>query len=72
MVLGCTHYPLIVDELKGILPEVKNWVDSGAAIASRLYELSKDEKLSCENKTLYLSSASDLRLGNLSFDSILI
>lgn len=35
VVLGCTHYPLIVDALKTVLPQVRNWVDSGEAIARR-------------------------------------
>lgn len=35
VVLGCTHYPLITEVLRRQLPEVKNWVDSGDAIARR-------------------------------------
>ncbi|SFM12431.1 glutamate racemase [Marinobacter zhejiangensis] len=35
VVLGCTHYPLIVDALKALLPDVRYWVDSGEAIARR-------------------------------------
>ncbi|TBW57884.1 glutamate racemase [Marinobacter halodurans] len=36
VVLGCTHYPLIRDELAIVLPEVRHWVDSGEAIARRV------------------------------------
>lgn len=36
VVLGCTHYPLIRDELRQVLPAVKHWVDSGEAIARRV------------------------------------
>ncbi|BES72459.1 glutamate racemase [Marinobacter nanhaiticus D15-8W] len=36
VVLGCTHYPLILDELKLVLPQVLHWVDSGEAIARRV------------------------------------
>lgn len=36
IVLGCTHYPLLLDSLKKSLPEVKFWVDSGHAIARRV------------------------------------
>lgn len=36
VVLGCTHYPLLLESLKQSLPEVKFWVDSGDAIARRV------------------------------------
>lgn len=35
VVLGCTHFPLIADELMQVLPEGTRLVDSGAAIARR-------------------------------------
>lgn len=35
VVLGCTHYPLLLESLKRSLPGVKFWVDSGEAIARR-------------------------------------
>lgn len=35
VVLGCTHYPLIVDCFRRLLPGVQFWVDSGDAIARR-------------------------------------
>jgi len=39
VVLGCTHYPLLLPWLQVALPEVKHWVDSGPAIARRVDEL---------------------------------
>ncbi|MGC8121668.1 glutamate racemase [Marinobacter sp. VGCF2001] len=36
VVLGCTHYPLLVPWLRKALPEVVNWVESGDAIARRV------------------------------------
>ena len=39
VVLGCTHYPLLLDSLKRSLPDVKFWVDSGEAIARRVSSL---------------------------------
>lgn len=39
VVLGCTHYPLLLDALKLALPEVLFWVDSGDAIARRVESL---------------------------------
>lgn len=39
VVLGCTHYPLLLDVLREVLPEVQFWVDSGDAIARRVSHL---------------------------------
>ncbi|RBW50625.1 glutamate racemase [Marinobacter sp. F3R11] len=39
VVLGCTHYPLLLDSLRQSLPDVKFWVDSGEAIARRVSSL---------------------------------
>jgi len=36
VVLACTHFPLLKDELSRALPQVKYWVDSGEAIARRV------------------------------------
>jgi glutamate racemase len=38
IVLGCTHYPFIKDELKIIFPNA-SFIDSGSAIANRAYNL---------------------------------
>lgn len=35
VVLGCTHFPLLRDELQQVLPEGTRLIDSGAAIARR-------------------------------------
>ncbi len=35
VVLGCTHFPLLKEELSEVLPEGTRFVDSGAAIARR-------------------------------------
>ncbi len=39
VVLGCTHYPLILPTLQSLLPQVRHWVDSGEAIARRTTHL---------------------------------
>jgi len=36
VVLGCTHYPLLLESLRASLPTVRFWVDSGEAIARRV------------------------------------
>lgn len=35
IILGCTHFPLLKDELRQVFPSSTNFVDSGAAIARR-------------------------------------
>ena len=35
LILGCTHFPLIVEELEKVLPSGTRFIDSGAAIARR-------------------------------------
>nr|WP_314742004.1 glutamate racemase [uncultured Haemophilus sp.] len=39
VILGCTHFPFLKEELKQILPNVKYFVDSGEAIAKRVKSL---------------------------------
>lgn len=41
IVLACTHFPHLLNELKEAAPMIDHWVDSGEAIANRLYFLSK-------------------------------
>lgn len=36
MVLACTHFPLVTQQLAAAAPSVKHWVDSGDAIARRV------------------------------------
>lgn len=43
VVLGCTHFPLLRDELQLVLPEGTRLVDSGAAIARRTVWLLEHE-----------------------------
>ncbi len=39
VVLGCTHFPLLRDELAALAPQPINWIDSGSAIARRVQQL---------------------------------
>jgi glutamate racemase len=36
LVLACTHFPLVKQELQSALPGIKNWIDSTSAIANRV------------------------------------
>ncbi len=41
-VLGCTHFPLLVEELRRALPRVRWWLDPGAAVAAQVLRLLGD------------------------------
>lgn len=43
VILGCTHFPLLVDELKAVLPKHIQFIDSGSAIARRVAALVSSE-----------------------------
>lgn len=45
VVLACTHFPLLKDELKELFPKIKFWVDSGEAIARRVEYLLRQNKI---------------------------
>ena len=42
VILGCTHFPLIKEEIKLCLPQVKYFLDPGYAIAKRVFQLLED------------------------------
>jgi glutamate racemase len=42
LVLGCTHFPLITDELRRVLPPGIQFVDSGEAVASRVAVIGRE------------------------------
>lgn len=54
IVLGCTHYPFIKDELKLLFPNT-TFIDSGNAIASRVYSL-LNERFALKNVTAQSST----------------
>ncbi|MGI0118655.1 glutamate racemase [Zooshikella sp. RANM57] len=54
IVLGCTHFPLLVDELQQVSSVSTQWVDSGAAIARRVRTLlEQQKKLKPEHAGIY-------------------
>ncbi|EOC1289406.1 glutamate racemase [Cronobacter muytjensii] len=56
VVLGCTHFPLLAEELLQVLPEGTRLVDSGAAIARRtawLLEHEAPDTRSCDDNIAY-------------------
>ncbi|WP_101776150.1 glutamate racemase [Pasteurella oralis] len=48
VVLGCTHFPLIKEEIAQCLPQVKYFMDSGKAIALRVKSLLSNVKVRSE------------------------
>ncbi|WP_367680586.1 glutamate racemase [Candidatus Fukatsuia anoeciicola] len=55
IVLGCTHFPLLIEELIQILPQGIQIIDSGAAIARRTFLLlsSFNKKISTKENIAY-------------------
>jgi glutamate racemase len=51
IVLGCTHYPIVSNNIKNIMGEEINLIETGYAIANRLQNLSKEEKFDQFEKT---------------------
>jgi glutamate racemase len=61
IVLACTHFPLLLDELTNAAPRKIKWVDSGAAIARRTQSVLKDVKTSpptLQSQTAFLIGGS--------------
>ena len=56
VVLACTHFPLLRDDLKGCVTQSVQWIDSGAAIAKRVETVLADLPL---NKKARLSPECD-------------
>ncbi|AOF52597.1 glutamate racemase [Rodentibacter caecimuris] len=50
MILGCTHFPLIRDEIQFCLPQVKHFMDSGEAIAKRVQSLLREIEIKNKSK----------------------
>ena len=42
IVLACTHFPLVQNELANAAPEITHWIDSGDAIARRVQQVLSD------------------------------
>jgi len=42
IVLACTHFPLLADELEAAFPE-RRWIDGGAGIARRIAHLTRGQ-----------------------------
>lgn len=56
IVLGCTHFPLLLEELKASTPKPMNWIDSSEAIAQRVSSLTDIGPSSSPNLTAVFSA----------------
>jgi glutamate racemase len=45
VVLGCTHYPLLVDEINEVAPWAVTFIDPAPAIARRVADVAEETKL---------------------------
>ena len=52
VVLGCTHYPLLVDEMAKVEPWVVRYIDPAPAIARRVADVLKDVALKQPSKSV--------------------
>lgn len=59
IVLGCTHYPLILDRLRAVAPWGVRWIDSGEAIARRALSLAQEDTRP-EHSVAYVTRAEDV------------
>lgn len=51
LVLGCTHYPLLKEQIEKIIPSSVQIIDSGKAIAKRVHQLLEEKNMLNSNTT---------------------
>lgn len=59
VVLGCTHYPLMVERLRSAAPWPVKWIDSGEAIARRALSLAAEDT-ALNPSVAYVTRAEDV------------
>ncbi len=47
IVLGCTHYPHLLTEMRAVLPHIKNWLDPASGVARHLKNLLRQQNEDC-------------------------
>lgn len=66
LVLGCTHYPLLLPLLKKVLPSNIQIIDSAEAVAKETHRILEENQLICQTKEIghiqYFSSAKNSTL----------
>ena len=67
IVLACTHFPLLKPIFKQILPNIQ-WVDSGEAIARRVVQITKANKLIKQQTRLPNTPSEQTKLTSMRFN----
>jgi len=66
LVLGCTHYPLLLPLIKKVLPSNIQIIDSAEAVAKQTHRILEENQLICQTKEIghiqYFSSAKNSTL----------
>ena len=60
VVLGCTHYPLLLDEFRHVSPPDVAWLDCSPAVARRLQQVLEDQLPSSQRVTDHVLFAAPL------------
>lgn len=63
VVLGCTHYPLLLPALRQAAPGVRFWIDSGDAIARRVEQLLAQMPAVAYSSGIHCSSGANVSSG---------
>lgn len=69
IILGCTHYPILIDKIRKYLPEGINLITQGAAVAASLEDyLSRHPEMEClctkNGTTRFCTTEADGKFGN--------
>lgn len=64
IILACTHFPLLKDELQQALPQIRYWIDSGEAIARRVGYWLKEHQLSADGGADTMSDNTNNTMSN--------
>lgn len=70
VVLGCTHYPFLLDELKQAAPYVVSWIDPAEAVANQVVKMFKPhETANIVSRSTYYTTAenSAYKVKNIGF-----
>ena len=57
VVLGCTHYPFLKDEMKQVAPWAVEWIDPSSAIARRVADVVALERVVCVPSDLFFETS---------------
>ena len=68
LVLGCTHYPILINTIKSIIPNTIKIIDNGKAVALQTKSILKKNQIensSLELKYLFYCNGSPMSLNKI-------